>query len=79
MDTHDGANIADFSAYQVERRIRAADRETSDAAIAEMKRTTDNLIAAYLSRDEFRILRCSEEADAARLRLMQITGIEVRP
>ena len=70
-------NVTDLDCYRVDRAIRAADREASDAAIAEMKRTTDNLIAAYLSRDEFRILRCSEEADAARLRLMQITGIEV--
>lgn len=74
--SHDGSNVCDIGAWQVERRIRAADREATDEAIAAMREATDRLIAAYLSKDEFRIMRESEAADGARLRLISLMGFQ---
>jgi hypothetical protein len=70
-------DIADFDAYRTHRLIRAADKAAQDDAIANMKVCTDNLIAAYLSKDEFRILRESEAADAARWRLIALMSSDV--
>lgn len=75
--SHDGSNIADFSAYRVERRIRTVELAVQEDAIAEMQAATKALIEAYQSRNDFAVIACSERADAARRRLIGLTGIDL--